>query len=607
MTRIQGACLGLVGPSLALAGALIVPVLAQEPTGQEPAEHVYFGDLHLHTRYSNDALAFGTERTPDDAYRYAKGEPVPHVGGRRIQLDAPLDFLAVTDHAENLGILQTFLDPDHPYRDHEIVRWANSRDRETRLQAFYAWGAARRTGDNPELFDQPTVGREVWRTIVEAAERHYQPGEFTTFAAYEWTVAIDRGNLHRNVIFEGTEDLPFPFSGLDSQNPEDLWDYLDTHRQRGIDSVAIPHNMNVSDGRMFALVDFAGTPLTAAYAIQRMRNEPVVEITQAKGTSETHPVMSPNDEFADFELFPELLVADGRIGKVPGSYVREALMNGVRLQAEAGFNPFEVGFVGATDFHSGTSAVEEHNMTSMSGDTVDATLEERLVTSTWSRMPFQGRSAAGLTGIWASENTRDALFASMRRRETYATTGTRITVRFFGGWNYDASLLERDDWVDAGYAGGVPMGGVLNGPADGPPEFVVWAAKDPNGAHLDRIQIIKGWTADGEVFEHIYDLALSDGREVGPTGKAPPVGNTVDVMNATYTNDIGAPSLRAVWSDPDFDPDVPAFYYLRVIEIPTPRWSTYDTAAAGLPPRGDLSPTLQERAYTSPIWYRPEN
>ncbi len=572
----------------------------------EPAENVYFGDLHLHTRYSNDAFAFGTERTPDDAYRYAKGEEVAHIGGTRIQLGTPFDFMAVTDHAENLGVLQTFTDPNHPDRDHPIVKRANSRDRETRLQGLYDWSNARRTGENMELFDHPEVGREVWRKIVASADRHNAPGEFTTFAAYEWTVAIDRGNLHRCVIFEDTKGLPMPFSGEDSDNPEDLWDYLDTQRAHNVDAVAIPHNMNVSDGRMFALVDFAGEPLTASYAVQRMRNEPVVEITQAKGTSETHPVMSPNDEFADFELFPELLVAEGRIGKVPGSYVREALRNGVRLQAEEGYNPFQFGFAGATDFHSGTSAVEENNMSSMSGDTVDGTLEERLTTSTWSRMPFQGRSAAGLTAIWAPENTREELFAGIRRRETYATTGPRITVRFFGGWHYDSDILDKNDWVRAGYAGGVPMGGVLRGSAHAPPHFVVWAAKDPKGANLDRIQLIKGWTDDGETFERIYDLTLSDGREVGPTDKAPPVGNTVDVWKATYTNDIGAATLRAVWTDPDFDADVPAFYYLRVIEIPTPRWSTYDTAAAGLPPRGDLAPTLQERAYTSPIWYQPD-
>ncbi|MCZ6890549.1 MAG: DUF3604 domain-containing protein [Gammaproteobacteria bacterium] len=589
-----------LGPVAALAAALAV-------NGADIPENVYFGDLHLHTRYSNDAFAFGTERTPDDAYRYAKGEAVPHIGGVEIRLNTPLDFLAVTDHAENIGIMQSFQDPNHPYRDNEIVKWANSRDRETRLQSFYAWIGARASGENAEVFDNPGLGRGIWAEIIEAADRHYAPGEFTTFAAYEWTVSVDRGNLHRNVIFKATDQLPFPFSGLDSQNPEDLWDYLDAQRANGIEALAIPHNTNVSDGRMFALVDFAGAPMTAEYAVQRVRNEPVVEITQAKGTSETHPVMSPNDEFADFELFPELLVANGRIGKVPGSYVREAIVNGVRMRDQQGFNPFQFGFVGATDFHSGTSAVEENNMTSMSGDTVDATLEERLVTSTWSRMPFQGRSAAGLTGAWAHENTRDEIYASLRRRETYATTGTRIAVRFFGGWSYSADLLEDEDWVVQGYAGGVPMGGVLRGDHDDAPTFAVWAAKDPAGANLDRVQVIKGWSEAGETFEHIYDVALSDGRRVGPTGKAPPVGNTVDVMKATYTDGIGAASLQAVWQDPDFDAGVHAVYYVRVIEIPTPRWSTYDTAAAGLPPRGDLAPTLQERAYTSPIWYLPEN
>ena len=377
---------------------------------------------------------------------------------------------------------------------------------------------------------------------------------------------------------------------------------------------------NVSNGKMFALVDFAGAQMTADYAARRQRNEPVVEITQATGTSETHPVLSPNDEFADFELFPELLTANRAIGGdgprpgvvrvdglVPGSYAREALVNGVRMQAERGFNPFQFGFVGATDFHSGTSAVEENNMTSMSGDAVDATLEERLVTNTWSRLPFVARSAAGLTAAWANENTRDELYAAFRRRETYATTGTRITVRFFGGWDYAADVLDGDDWVAQGYAGGVPMGGVLRGAEGEAPTFVIRAAKDPVAANLDRIQVIKGWSAGGETFERIHDVALSDGRRVGPTGKAPPVGNTVDVMRATYTNDIGAASLEAVWRDPDFDPDVHAVYYVRVIEIPTPRWSTYDTAAAGLPPRGDVMPTLQERAYTSPIWYMPDN
>ena len=554
---------------------LAAGVAAQSPT---VSENVYFGDLHLHTRYSNDAATFGTTRTPDDAYRYAKGEAIPHLGGIEIQLRTPLDFLAVTDHAENLG--------------------------------------RRQAGPNPP----PDLGQAVWAEIVAAAVRHYAPGEFTTFAAYEWTVGTREGNLHRNVIFAGTNDLPFPFSRLDSVNPEDLWDFLDTQRAAGVEALAIPHNMNVSNGKMFALVDFAGAPMTADYAAQRLRNEPVVEITQAKGTSETHPVLSPNDEFADFELFPELLTANRPIGGdapnrgavrvdglVPGSYAREALVNGMRMQAERGFNPFQFGFVGATDFHSGTSAVEEDNMTSMSGDAVDATLEERLVTNTWSRLPFVARSAAGLTAAWANENTRDELYAAFRRRETYATTGTRITVRFFGGWNYADDVLDDDDWVAQGYAGGVPMGGVLRGAEGGAPTFVVRAAKDPVAANLDRIQVIKGWSAGGETFERIHDVALSDGRRVGPTGKAPPVGSTVDVMRATYTNDIGAASLQAVWRDPDFDPDVHAVYYVRVIEIPTPRWSTYDTAAAGLPPRGDVMPTLQERAYTSPIWYMPDN
>ena len=555
-------------------------LLAAGVAAQGPAvsENVYFGDLHLHTRYSNDAAIFGTTRTPDDAYRYAKGEAVPHVGGIEIRLRTPLDFLAVTDHAENIGRVQAGPDPD------------------------------------------PNLGQAVWADIVAAAVRHYAPGEFTTFAAYEWTVGTREGNLHRNVIFAGTDDLPFPFSRLDSDNPEDLWDFLDTQRAAGVEALAIPHNSNVSNGRMFALVDFAGAPMTADYAAQRLRNEPVVEITQAKGTSETHPVLSPNDEFADFELFPELLLANRAIGGdgpragvvrvdglVPGSYAREALVNGCGCRPSAGSTRSSSASSARPTSTPGTSAVEEDNMTSMSGDAVDATLEERLVTNTWSRLPFVARSAAGLTAAWANANTREELYSAFRRRETYATTGTRITVRFFGGWDYADDVLDGDDWVAQGYAGGVPMGGVLRGAEGDAPAFVIRAAKDPVAANLDRIQSLKGWSAGGETFEHIYDVALSDGREVGPTGKAPPVGNTVDVMRATYTNDIGAASLEAVWRDPDFDPDVHAVYYVRVIEIPTPRWSTYDTAAAGLPPRGDVMPTLQERAYTSPIWYMPDN
>jgi hypothetical protein len=411
--------------------------------------------------------------------------------------------------------------------------------------------------------------------------------------------------MHRNVIFEDSADLPLPFAATDSRNPEDLWTWLERQRMRGVDAIAIPHNSNVSDGRMFALTDSFGEPIDAAYAARRTWNEPLVEITQQKGTSETHPTLSPNDEFADYELFTELLLSGGTPGKVSGSYVREAWLNGVRLQAEAGFNPFQFGVIGATDNHSGTSAAEENNFTGSRGPG-DGTPALRQPTKLWGGLPPQSFSAAGLTAVWAEENTRESLFAAMRRRETYGTTGPHLRVRLFAGWDLPNDLPARNDREAIGYANGVPMGGVLEGPArDRAPTVVVWAAKDPVGANLDRIQIIKGWSVDGEAHELIYDVALSDASRRQTDGAVTPVGNSVDIDTATYENSIGAPELAVAWTDPDFDPEQPAFYYARVIEIPTPRWTTFDAASLGVPPLDLVPATLQERAFTSPVWYLP--
>jgi len=586
-----------------LLGCLIM--VSSSAFSSDNPENVFFGDLHVHTKYSNDAFAFMTERSPNDAYRFAKGEAIEHFAGSTIRLETPLDFLAVTDHAEQLGLLASFLDPEHPYSDKDVVQMARSKDQSTRFQAFYEWRKSRALGeDAPDVFNSPDVVSAAWRDIVDTADRHYEPGHFTTFAAYEWTAVKDLGNLHRNVIFEGTDDLPLPLPA-EANEPEVLWSYLERHRMRGVDSIAIPHNPNVSDGRAFALVDSYGEPLDANYAARRNWNEPLVEVTQNKGTSETHPSLSPNDEFADFELMTELLVSGGKQGKVHGSYVREAYIDGVRLQREQGFNPFMFGLVGASDFHSATSAVEEDNMSGMYGATRGATPEQRRGLTSVLTTPFAARSAAGLTAVWAKDNTREDIFSAFRRRETYATTGTRISVRFFGGWNYSDEVAKREDRVSQGYQGGVPMGGMLSGSEGRAPRFVVWAARDPRTGNLDRIQIIKGWSEDGENMERIYDVALSDDRRADAGGLIEPVGNTVNAANATYSNDIGDASLAAVWEDPDFDSEIPAFYYVRVLEIPTPRWTTYDAVAMGAELPEGIPASIQERAYTSPIWYLP--
>ncbi len=573
------------------------------------AEHVYFGDLHLHTRYSNDAWTGGETRTPDDSYRFAKGEPLEHVGGTEIQLNTPLDFLGVSDHAEMLGAFHSLAEPSHPDADSAIARQAASAEPDMLRQASMDWARSIRHIDpNPVLFNRAQEA-DVWGGIVAAADRHYAPGEFTTFAAFEWTSSMpDFGNLHRVVVFEGTDDLPHPYPRVDSIHPEDLWSYLEAQRMRGVDAIAIPHNSNVSNGHMFALTDSFGEPLNAHYAARRIRNEPMLEVTQHKGTSETHPALSPNDEFAGFELYTRLLssLAGERYSEPRGSYVREAYLNGIALQARSGFNPFRFGLSGGSDYHSGVSAIEEDNLSAASGPFRDGTPEQRMA------RPASGMvtGASGLTAAWADENTREAIFAAFRRRETYGTTGTRIKVRFFGGWDFEPSLVEAEDRAARAYAGGVPMGGVLRGDTSGDgdpsgaPTLAVWAAKDARGGNLDRLQIVKGSLREGVAEERIFDVALGGEHRRTAEGVRP-VGNTVDLATATYDNTIGAATLAAVWEDPEFDPASPAFYYVRALEIPTPRWTLYDSVATGIPLPEGVPATLRERAFTSPIWYLP--
>ena len=581
------------------------PAPALNDAGRSPERHVFWGDLHIHTSYSFDAYTLGVRALPDDAYAFAKGETIQHALGYPIRASRPLDFAAVTDHAEFLGSarmqgadsgntsdLPAIMRDGNPLEitwNYIRTSMSQMRDGETRAAAFAT--------------DDDSAARNAWDDTVGAAERHNQPGRFTTFVAYEWTSMPDDENLHRNIVYRSTKVPDLPFSSLDSDNPEDLWRALDLQRRVGMEMISIPHNGNVSNGRMYDEVGFDGTKLDAAYAELRMRNEPISEVFQVKGSSETHPDLSPEDEFADFEIFDRLLSASTARSKPQGSHVRDALRRGLEMSAAHGFNPYRFGFIGSSDSHNASSSVEEdnyHGKLPMIDGTSGLRLGETLLLPKSQNRALRW-GAAGLAGIWATENTRDALFEAMLRKETYASSGPRITVRFFASRDYPADLLENPDRIREAYAQGVPMGGAI-GPGTTPPRFMVTALKDPDGANLDRIQIIKGWVdASGQSHEAIFDVAGSDGRIPDPTTHLlEPVGNTVDIEQASYSNTIGAPTLESFWVDPDYDPAQEAFYYARVIEIPTPRWSTYDAVAWGTPAPEPTS--IQERAITSAVW-----
>lgn len=601
----------------------------------------YFGDLHVHTAYSFDAYVFGNTTLPADAYRYARGQALDHPSGYRIQLQQPLDFYAVTDHAMFLGLVREAANTDTAFSKyavasplHNINAWYNMNE----------WSLAERarnfasflTNSINELLDGSidpkvveAVTRSAWRDTIEAADEAYVPGRFTTFAAYEYTTSTDdMGNLHRNVIFRDTDRLPaIPFSRFNSQNPEGLWDWMDGLRNQGIESLAIPHNSNGSNGQMFTLTDWAGDPMDDAYTGQRLRNEPLVEITQIKGTSDTHPLLSKNDEWADFEIAP-YRVATKLDSEPAGSYVRDAYLRGLQLAAGGVMNPYKFGLVGASDSHNSASAPDEETYFSKVG-MLDGTAELRgsipasFIAGTllkW-RAPemlkevdgrdymnggaFEYWSASGLTGVWAEENTREAIYRAFRRKETFATSGPRMKVRFFAGYGFEAGLLDSPHLVTSAYRGGVAMGSDLPPAAGSDPSFLVWAAADPRGIALQRLQVIKGYLENGEHRERIYDVACSDGLLPDPaTGLCPDNGARVNLADCSTTAGVGAAELKALWRDPDFDSTREAFYYVRVLQNPTCRWSTWDAIRAGVEPRSDLHSTIQERAWSSPIWYR---
>jgi hypothetical protein len=578
-----------------------------------PLKNCYFGDLHLHTALSPDANFFGATLFPEESYQYALGQEVTYMG-QKVKRMAPLDFLAVTDHSEYLGAIVAVKDPNGPYAGTALYKQFTSKDQKDVAKSFADFVAAMSANKpDPEL-NKPEVIKSAWQRVIAAANKYNQPGKFTALVGYEWTSAPNdknnhAQNLHRCVIFKGDKVPELPFTSFDSQDPEDLWTYLENARKTGSDVLAVPHNGNVSNGLMFDTKTLSGKPLTKEYAERRIFNEPLTEINQGKGQSETHPLISPNDEFANFELFEILLSSTARANFKTGSYVRQAYGVGQELQAKLGANPFKYGLEGGTDYHSGISSSEENNYPGSHGSQDNLALNYKNILEASESVggePPTKISAAGITGVWAEANTRDAIFDALKRKECFGTSGNRTKVRMFAGWNYANDLIKKEDWIKEAYASGVPMGADLPAaPAAGKPKFLVQAVKDPNAGNLDRIQIIKVSTKNGKSTEKIFDVAWSGDRKKNAAGKLAPVGNTVDIKSATYTNTIGAAELSGFWEDPEFDPQAYTTYYARVLEIPTPRWSTYLAAKHNMAVNKSVAATIQDRAWTSPVWYTP--
>jgi hypothetical protein len=586
-----------------------------------------FGDTHTHTGYSMDAGAFGARLGPRDAYRLAKGEEITASTGQRVKLARPLDFMVVADHSDNMGFFpDLFAGKPEVLADPTGRRWydmiQSGKGSDAAIEIIVAFSQ----GKFPKkLMYLPGTSayRSAWRETVKAADEANEPGRFTAFIGFEWTSNTGGNNLHRNVIFreEGAKaGLVEPFTTmkpLGSDNPRDLWKWMaEAEQKTGSEVLAIAHNGNLSNGRMFPIIEsFTGKRIDRAYAENRMRWEPLYEATQIKGDGEAHPFLSPNDEFANFERWDKgnLDLSEAKTRQMlEFEYARSALKNGLKMEKELGVNPYKFGMVGSTDTHTGLAAVEEENFFGKhSGSEPSPTRASHPFVKAASGAVIMGweTSASGYAAVWATENTRAAIFDAMKRRETYATTGSRMLVRFFGGWDFTEKDANNRLPARLGYTKGVPMGGELDeAPTGKAPAFLAAALKDPIGANLDRYQIVKGWLdAKGQLHEKVYDVAWSGGRKPDPkTGKLPDVGNTVDVPNATWTNSIGSPELIAVWKDPDFDPAQAAFYYGRVIEIPTPRWTAYDAKYFGIKMPPEVTMTVTERAYTSPIWYTPK-
>jgi len=628
---------------LALPGA----ALAQDSAGLDAADfkgrpyspyadrgfptEVYFGDTHVHTSISADAGGGGTRLGPRDAYRFARGEQVNSNTGQPVKLGRPLDFFMITDHSDGMGAITDLISgapniiaTESGRKFHEAFAkgGADAQRAAVELTRQFAQGTI-----DPALNYQPgnPAYKRVWDELIQAAETYNEPHRFTTFIAFEWTSLVKGNNLHRNVIFrDGPERagriVPYtttPPAG--SPNPEDLWEWLQNYEDStGGDVLAIPHNGNLSNGMMFALQDDfdGGKALDADYAATRQKWERLYEATQIKGDGEAHPMLSPDDEFADFETWDwgNLDASERKTAAMlPGEYARSGLKRGLELEKKLGTNPFKFGLVGASDTHTGLTTPDNDNFFGKFTAYEPNPKRSNHLAKENKELDISYRSwryiTGGLTAVWSTENTRGALFDSMERREVYSTTGPRMRVRLFGGFDFQAGDAARRDLAQIGYSKGVPMGGDLTGAPDGKPaSFLVYALRDPMGANLDRVQIVKGWLDQhGESQERVYDVAVSGGRKIGADGRCRiPVGDSVDLSIPAWTNTIGASELGAVWTDPDFDPSLSAFYYARVIEIPTPRWTAYDAVKFNLDLPAEIPLKVQERAYTSPIWYRPE-
>lgn len=629
LALVLGATFSLAGQPTTMEGEPFDPEVikkAFKKPGYSPYANrsfptrVYWGDTHLHTSQSLDARAFGVTLGPEQAFRFARGEQVTASWGEAVKLSRPLDFLVVADHSDAMGAMNLIIAGDpNLLTDPTIKDWHERLNQggEVAFQATMEVIGSITGGTIPKILLTRKFGRSVWERYLKVAERFNEPGRFTTLIGYEWTSTPGGDNLHRNVIYRDGADRArqtLPFTAAESMDPADLWKWMAAYEDKtGGDLLAITHNGNLSNGTMFALVDFKGKKLTKAYAEARIRWEPLAEVTQIKGDGETHPFLSPNDEFADYETWDTANLG-GVLKKkemLKFEYAREALKYGLLLEQQLGINPFKFGMIGSTDSHTALPTAEEENFFGKhSGEEpkpgrwkgVLAELDDYKVLG-WEQV------SSGYTAVWAMENTREALFDAMQRKEVYATTGPRMVVRFFGGWEFTASDINTRLPAAIGYKKGVPMGGDLRkAPKGKAPTFLVAALKDPYSGNLDRIQIIKGWLdAKGKLHEKVYDVVWGDAhkRKPGKDGKLPAVGNTVDVKAATWRNSIGDPELIAVWKDPNFDPKQRAFYYARVIEIPTPRWTAYDALRFKVTMAKEVPMTTQERAYTSPIWYTP--
>ena len=596
--------------------------IVEKEVASNPLNDVYWGDTHLHTSQSFDAIAFGTIVGPEEAYRFAIGEEITSSTGVPAKLSRPLDFLVVADHAEAMGLMGEIKEGNPLIMGNETLKkwnkWLNTGDKVKAVDVYREIMASQTPAGTP-LPDELTnleIMSSIWKKNIDAAEKYNDPGNFTAFIGYEWSSNTGGNNLHRVVIYKDGKERAnqmLPFSSLESDNPEDLWKALEAYETKTQGNVlAIPHNGNLSNGTMFPLINpVTDKPITKEYVTMRNTYEPLYEAVQIKGDSEAHPKLSPNDEFADYDTWDKGnldLSVDKTDDMLQYEYARNGLLNGLKIESDLGVNPFKFGMIGATDAHTGIAAVAENNFFGKLPhmEPSDHRMDHAMLQFGDKKYMGWEMVSGGLAAVWAKSNTREAIFEAMEKKEVYGTTGSRIKLRFFGGWDFNEADL-KDNHAQAGYDKGVPMGGDLKSATTDAPSFMVYAMMDPESGSLDRVQIVKGWlNTDGSLDEKVYDVVWSGDRKMDKNGKVPSVGNNVNLKDATWSNEIGSAELSQVWTDPNFDASQAAFYYVRVIEIPTPRWTLFDKIRFGVEVDKEVPLTTTERAYSSPIWYTPK-